>query len=71
MQLLLAVLLYLNILAPDNTYYLSFIDAEEALLAPTIELVEDDPVQMEIVNDIYMPMVQRIIVADDLSGYGD
>ena len=68
MQILLAILLYLHIINPGNTYYQSFINNENLLLAPSIELIEDDPDQMDTINNVYYPQVDTIVIIDDLGG---
>ena len=65
MNLILAILMYLNILVPGNTYYQSFINDEINALVPQIELIEDDPVQMEEVDDVYLPQVPSITILTD------
>jgi hypothetical protein len=68
MNLLLAVLLYLNIISPNNTYYKSYVNAEQQSLSTQIDGVEADPAKMNIVNGTYMPEVNTIVIIDDTMG---
>jgi len=69
MSIILAVLMYLNILIPGGTYYQSYITDTINDMTPQIELIEDDPVQMDEVDDVYLPQVSSIvIIADNVGG---
>jgi hypothetical protein len=68
MNLILAILLYLNILAPGDTYYQSYITDTINSITTQIELIEDDPAQMDEVDDVYLPEVPSIIIVSDNVG---
>jgi len=65
MNLILAILMYLNILLPGGTYYQSFINNEITELETQIVLIENDPVQMETVDDVYLDQVPSITILTD------
>ena len=68
MNLILAILLYLNILIPGGTYYQSYITDTINAIEPQIELIEDDPLLMDEVDDVYLPQVPSIIIVSDNVG---
>ena len=65
MNLILAILMYLNILLPGGTYYQSFINNEIIELDSQIVLIENDPGQMETVDYVYLPEVPSITILTD------
>jgi hypothetical protein len=65
MDLILAILLYLHVLVSPGTYLQSFINQKQVEYQDQINAVENDPAQMQIVNQQYMPQVSGIVVIDD------
>lgn len=65
METILAILLYLHIIASPGTYNQSYINQVTAQNQAQITAVENDPAQMQIVNTTYLPQVSQIIIIDD------
>lgn len=65
METILAILLYLHLIVSPGTYKQSYINQLYSDNQVKIEQVENDPVQMQIVNDQYMPQVPQIIIIND------
>jgi hypothetical protein len=64
MELILAILLYLHVIVSPATYTKTYIDQLQVEYQDQINKVEADPVQMQIVNDQYMPQVNGIVIID-------
>lgn len=67
MQLLLAILLYLQLIFSPGTYEESYIRLLEAQHQPEIQAVQNDPAQMDIVHAEYMEPANQVIVIDNSS----
>lgn len=65
MDLIIAILLYLHVLVSPGTYFQSYINQKQVEYQDQINAVENDPAQMQIVNEQYMPQVSGIVVIDD------
>ncbi len=68
MNAILAILIYLNVLTPGNTYYQSDINDTINSLSSQIELIESDPDQMDTIDDVFLPEVPSIIIINDNVG---
>jgi hypothetical protein len=68
MNLLLAVLLYLNVITSPGTYNLSYINTEGNTLQTQVQQTEADTAKMTIINTVYLPRVNDIVIIDDNIG---
>ena len=68
MQLLLAILLYLNVISPNNTYYQSYINTQCSVHSLQIDDILEDPIELETVTINDLPEVSSIIIIIDTGG---
>lgn len=62
MQTLLAILLYMQLIQSPGTYSQSQIDQLEIQYQVQIQNIQNDPIQMQEVNEVYRPQTVSIIV---------
>lgn len=62
MNTILAILLYMQVIQCPGTYEQAQIDALQAQYQVQIQLIQNDAAQMQEVNSIYLPQVERGIV---------
>jgi len=62
MDTIIAILLYMQLLQSPGTYQQSQIDQLQAQYQHEINVIQNDPVQMQEVNQVYLPKVQDVIV---------
>lgn len=62
METLLAILLYLQIIFSPGTYEKTYIDNLEIEHQTEIQNVQNNPEQMRIVNEVYLPQVEHVII---------
>jgi 2-C-methyl-D-erythritol 4-phosphate cytidylyltransferase len=67
MNTTLAVLLYMHLIISPGTYFQSDIDAMATANQQQITIIENDPDQMQIVQNDDMPMVEKIVIVNDES----
>lgn len=65
MEILLAILLYLQLIVSPGTYTQSHINNLEITHQVEINEVKADPVRMEEVNRVFMPQVSQVVVIND------
>lgn len=64
-QIIIAIMLYLQIIVSPATYNLSDLKALEQQHHAEIEAVRNDPGQMNVVEDVYVPRTEEVIIIYD------
>ncbi|MGZ5242588.1 MAG: hypothetical protein ACXWD4_01580 [Bacteroidia bacterium] len=62
MQTLLAILLYMQLIQSPGTYTQDHIDQLEIQHHAEIQIIMNDPAQMDEVNNVYMPEAPKIVI---------
>jgi hypothetical protein len=65
MEIILAIMLYLQLIFSPGTYYKTQIDTIQNDNWNSISAVMGDQAQMEVVNSSYLPRVSQIVVIDN------
>ncbi len=62
MHTLIAILLYMQVIQSPGTYHQSQIEQLQVQYHYQIVAIQNDPVQMQQVQQVYLPMAQDVIV---------